>query len=251
MLYLNKNTAIWYKSNSQIARVIRETWVWENIFCPNCWNKILHYENNKPVADFYCQICNEDDELKSGKSFGKKIVDGAYFTMIERLNSMSNPNLFFLNYDEEFFIKNFVIIPKHFFIPEVIEKRKPLHKTAKRVGWIGCNILFSEIPESWKIFYIKNREIQEKQKITDDWQKTLFLREKNIEVKWWIFDIMKCIESLNKKEFYLQEIYNFEEIFKKKYPQNNFIRDKICQQLQFLRDKNYLEFLWNWHYRVL
>ncbi len=54
---------------------------------------------------------------------------------------------------------------------------------------------------------------------------------------------MKCIEKLNKKEFSLQEIYVFENSLKEKYPQNNFIKDKIRQQLQFLRNKNYLQFL--------
>ncbi|MDD2516549.1 MAG: restriction endonuclease, partial [Candidatus Gracilibacteria bacterium] len=82
--------------------------------------------------------------------------------------------------------------------------------------------------------------------------KTLFLRDKNsIESKGWILDIMKCIEMLKKKEFTLQEIYNFEPILRQKYPNNNFIKDKIRQQLQFLRDKGYLEFEGSARYRVL
>ena len=251
MLLLDKKIAINYKSNSQKARVMTESWVWENIFCPNCWWKIIQYKNNKPVADFYCKNCLEEYELKSWKNLGKKIIDWADETMISRLNSQNNPNLFFLNYDINFSVKNFVIIPKHFFLSDIIEKRKPLPKTAKRAGWVGCNILFSQIPESWKLFYIKNWEIQNKEKIIFDWQKTLFLREKKAEVKWWIIDIIKCIEALNKKEFTLQELYNFEKILKQKYPGNNFIKDKIRQQLQFLRNKNYLEFLWNWRYRLL
>jgi len=48
---------------------------------------------------------------------------------------------------------------------------------------------------------------------------------------------MKCIESLHKNEFTLQEIYDFESTLKQKYPNNNFIKDKIRQQLQLLRDK--------------
>lgn len=171
---MQKNIVTEYKSNSQKARIMTETWVGENIFCLNCWNKIFHYENNKPVADFYCKNCNEDYELKSWKNLGKKIVDGAYFTMIERLNSVKNPNLFFLNYDEKLCIKNFVIIPKHFFIPEIIEKRKPLPESTKRAGWIWCNILFSEIPESWKIFYIKNWEIQKKKRFLKIGKKLYF-----------------------------------------------------------------------------
>jgi type II restriction enzyme len=48
---------------------------------------------------------------------------------------------------------------------------------------------------------------------------------------------MKCIEKLDKKEFILQDIYDFENELKLKYPKNNFIKDKIRQQLQKLRDK--------------
>jgi len=62
--------------------------------------------------------------------------------MIERLQSDSNPNFFFLNYDKNSLDAiNFIVIPKYFFIPEIIEKRKPLSQTARRAGWVGCNIL--------------------------------------------------------------------------------------------------------------
>jgi type II restriction enzyme len=74
--------------------------------------------------------------------------------------------------------------------------------------------------------------------VLKDWNKTLFLRDKkNIESKGRILDIMKCIESLHKENFTLQEIYNFEPSLRQKYPENNHINDKIRQQLQFLRDK--------------
>lgn len=106
-----------YKNSSQIARILTEDWVGKNIFCPSCGSILSDYENNKPVADFYCSTCKEDYELKSKKdSMGKKIVDGAYSTMIERLQSHQNPNFFFLNYDlKTFKVSNFIVIPKHFF----------------------------------------------------------------------------------------------------------------------------------------
>ena len=156
MSFLSPDIATQYKSNSQKVRVMTESWAWKHIFCPNCWNEISHYDNNKPVADFFCDNCKEDYELKSWKSIGNKINDWAYTTMINRLLSSQNPNFFFLNYSSNLEIKNFMVIPKHFFIPEIIEKRKPLSASAKRFWWIGCNVLLSWIPESWKIFYIKN-----------------------------------------------------------------------------------------------
>jgi|SRR6056297_709692 len=252
-LTFNTNLATQYNNQSQVIRVLTEDWVKNEIFCPNCGNIISGYPNNKPVGDFFCSNCNEDYELKSKKnSIGKKIVDGAYEMMIERLQSSTNPNFFFLNYNlKNYEVINFFVIPKHFFIPEIIEKRNPLSKNARRAGWVGCNILLSNIPESGKIFYIQNQQRQAKEDILKNWQKTLFLREsKKTELKGWILDIMKCIDNLKKKEFTLNDMYSFEEVLSKKYTENNHIKDKIRQQLQFLRDKGYIEFVSRGVYRL-
>jgi len=252
-LNFNTNLATQYKSQSQAVRVMTEDWVKNEIFCPNCGNFIADFKNNSPVADFYCENCREEYELKSRKdSMGKKIVDGAYNKMIERLDSINNPSFFFLNYDlQSYKVQNFVVIPKHFFVPAIIEKRKPLSQNARRSGWVGCNILLSSIPESGKIFYIKNGETEDKDAVLKNWQKTLFLREsKDVNLKGWILDVMNCIDKLNKKDFTLDEIYNFEIVLSKKHPENKHIKDKIRQQLQFLRDKGYLEFLDRGNYRL-
>jgi type II restriction enzyme len=93
--FLNKELAVRYKSASQKIRVLTENWVDEEIFCPSCGADVNRYENNRPVADFYCPICKEDYELKSkGNVIGSKIVDGAFKSLIERLNSNQVPNLF-------------------------------------------------------------------------------------------------------------------------------------------------------------
>lgn len=254
-MHLNFNTtlATQYKNQSQAIRAMTEDWVKNEIFCPNCGNVIADFKNNSPVADFYCENCREEYELKSKKdSMGKKIVDGAFNKMIERLDSINNPSFFFLNYNlQNYKVQNFVVIPKHFFVPAIIEKRKPLSQNARRSGWVGCNILLSSIPESGKIFYIKNGKTEDKDAVLKNWQKTLFLREfKDINLKGWILDVMNCIDKLNKKDFALDEIYNFENVLSKKHPENKHIKDKIRQQLQFLRDKGYLEFLDRGNYRL-
>lgn len=243
-----------YTSLSQKIRVLTEDWVDRQIYCPNCGHfNIDKYENNKPVADFFCTNCQEDYELKSKRDFvGTKIIDGAYRTMIERLQSANNPNFFLLNYNlQNFKVQNFVVIPKHFFIPEIIEKRKPLSENARRAGWVGCNILIQSIPQSGKIFYIKNGIPENRKDVLRNWQKTLFLRESgNVDLKGWILDVINCIDKLNKKDFTLDEIYGFENILGEKHPENKHIKDKIRQQLQFLRDKGYLEFLDRGKYKL-
>ncbi len=251
-LILDKKLGDIYKSNNQKIRIITESWVSSQIFCPKCGLKVFHYENNKPVADFYCIKCSEDFELKSkmGK-IGKKVSAGAYSKMIERINSTSKPNFFFMSYLESWNINDFFIIPKYFFIPEIIEKRKPLAENAKRAGWVGSNILFSKIPKAGHIFYIEDGKEISKKEVMDSWNKIIFLKDiKRPELKGWILDIMNCIDFLDKKEFKLEDIYDFELDLKNLHPENKHIKDKIRQQLQFLRNKGYLEFLGNGAYRL-
>jgi len=213
-----------YVGQSQKIRVLTEHWVDNQVYCPSCGHlEINKYENNRPVADFFCSNCREDYELKSKReAVGTKIVDGAYRTMIARLQDSHNPNLFLLSYDlKNFEVLNFLVIPKHFFVPEIIEKRKPLSQTAIRAGWVGCNILLQNIPETGKIFFVKNKVIKQKEKVLAEWQKTLFLRgEKELSAKGWLIDVMVCVEKFGRKEFSLDEVYGFENALSKKHPDN-------------------------------
>ena len=243
-----------YKSTSQRVRVLTEHWVDKSVFCPNCGHlNIDKYENNRPVADFYCKNCREDYELKSKQgTIGTKVLDGAYRTMLERLTSSHNPNFFLLNYDlTNLEVTNFFVIPKHFFVPGIIEKRKPLSQTARRAGWVGCNVLLSYIPQAGKIFIIRNKQVEPKEKVLTDWKKTLFLRgEKETSAKGWLLDVMRSIEKLGKQEFKLDDAYAFENELSKLHPENKHIKDKIRQQLQIMRDKGYLDFVSRGHYRL-
>lgn len=251
-LKFNQELASKYTSNSQIARILTENWVKENSYCPNCGeSKIYNYPNNQPVADFFCSICKEDFELKSKTgNLGKKIVDGAYSTMIQRITLDGNPNFFFLTYNKnELKVNNFLIIPKHFFQPEIIEERKPLAPTARRAGWIGCNIDLQKIPVLGRIFLVKNSVVTNKDNVLETWNKTIVLRNKSPEVKGWTLDVLKCIDQIESKEFTLDDAYNFEQELKLKHPDNNFVKDKIRQQLQVLRDMNIIEFISRGKYR--
>ncbi len=250
-LLFNTKLAAGYSSNSQVARILTENWVKENSHCPCCGNLPLNeFENNRPVADFYCKSCNEEFELKSknGK-LSNTITDGAYSTMIQRINSNQNPNFFFLTYSKQWSVNNFLIIPKQFFTTEIIFERKPLKETARRKGWIGCNIDISNIAEAGKIFLVKDAQQVNRQIVKESFNKTVFLRGKSADSKGWILDLMKCVDSISKESFSLDDVYKFENDLKLKHPQNNFIKDKIRQQLQILRDKNIIEFIGRGKYK--
>lgn len=253
LLYFNQNLALDYHSNSQKIRVMSENWVVDNVYCVKCGNKLEHFANNKPVGDMYCTSCKEEFELKSNKAkMGKFIADGAYSTMIEKIEKDDIPNFFYLNYSvNDFKVNNLLIIPKHFFTKDIIIKRPPLASTARRAGWIGCNINVSLIPESGKLYLIKNGEEEKKEKVINDFNKMTFLRKSKGEFRGWLLDILKCIELLNKRTFSLNEVYSFEKFLELKHPNNKNVQAKIRQQLQILRDYGYLEFINRGEYRLI
>ncbi len=253
ILSLNSALGKRYKSPSQQVRVVTEHWVGANIFCPACGDELSKFPDNRPVADFFCSNCKEEYELKSRRAnFTRKVVDGAYSTMIKRLKSVHNPNLFLLRYDyASYQVRDFLVVPKHFFIPEIIEKRNPLSEKARRSFWVGCNILVQDIPSTGKVFFVNDKNVSSRKSVLDNWQKTLFLREaKKPDEKSWSLAIMRCIDELGKTEFALKDVYGFEHALQLKFPSNRHIKDKIRQQLQFLRNRGYLEFLGKGQYRL-
>lgn len=171
--------------------------------------------------------------------------------MIQRINSNQNPNFFFLTYTKNWSVDNFLIIPKQFFTTEIIIKRKPLAETARRAGWIGCNIDISNVVEAGKVFLVKDSKLIKKDIVEISFKKTLFLREKSLESKGWILDLMNCVDMIKNESFSLDDVYKFENKLKLKYPNNNFIKDKIRQQLQILRNKGIIEFTTRGNYKKI
>lgn len=183
---------------------------------------------------------------------GRKITDGAYKTMIDRITSNNNPDFFFMTYSQkELIVKDFVFVPKHFFVPDIIEKRKPLSPTSRRAGWTGCNILVDKIPEQGRIYIISNGRELEMNSVVAQVSKSNLLKTDNINSRGWLMGILNCVNAIPTDLFTLSEIYAFENELQAKHPQNRNIRPKIRQQLQFLRDKGFVEFLGSGKYKKI
>lgn len=235
-----------YRSPSQIARILTEDWLARNMYCPVCGAvSIRKAENNAPVKDYVCECCRAQYELKSKKSttdkYTTKVNDGVYSKMIDRITSLDNPSFFFMHYDN-YGVNNLIIVPKCFFVPEIIEKRKPLEKGAQRAGWEGCNILLKQIPHFAKIPIIRNKEIIDSKHVCKEYNRVYSLQTRTFESRGWLYDVLNCIEQLD-STFTLKQMYAFVGVLKQKHPLNNNIEAKIRQQLQFLRDKGFIEFL--------
>ncbi|MCI9055827.1 MAG: restriction endonuclease [Lawsonibacter sp.] len=253
-LHFDLEKAKMYKSQSQAIRVLTESWAEANLFCPRCgFHRIKHFPNNRAVADFYCPACRSEYELKSknGK-IGAKIADGAYETFIKRITCDHNPDFLILSYHlSDLCVDDLLIIPKHFFTPEIAEKRRPLGDNARRAGWVGCNILFGEIPEQGKISIIQNRCAVDSNEVVAQVQKSVVLQTSNIEARGWLMDLLNCVNQVHGDIFALDDIYRNEAMLQARHPQNNNIRPKIRQQLQVLRDKGVIEFLGRGLYRKI
>ena len=247
-LSFDQSLADKYTSPSQIIRVLTESWVSNNIYCPRCGCPQIHrFPNNQAVADFFCPNCRNEYELKSKSgTIGKKIADGAYGTFIERITSNNNPDFFILSYSmEELCVNDLWVVPKYFFVPEIVEKRNPLADTAKRSGWVGCNILFNQIPAQGQIELIKNRVPIAKETVINNMRRASLLKTRDLEARGWLLDVLSCLNSIHSDQFLLEDVYRFEDSLAIKHPQNHNIRAKIRQQLQVLRDKGFITFLGN------
>ena len=234
-----------YHSKSQIARVLTENWFEKEMYCPACLNsEISRNPNNTKVVDFCCDECKNLYQLKSQTTpFHSRVLDGAFRPMINSIIQKNNPSFCFMHYSNtNWEINNLLIVPKFFFTESIIEKRKPLSDSARRHGWIGCNVLLSKLPLFGKIKVIDNYKIIPEKKVQAEWKKLTFLNDTDQEKRTWLSDILVCIDKLKKQEFNLDEIYAYEEFLSKLHPENYHIKPKIRQQLQFLRDRGVLEF---------
>ncbi len=207
----------------------------------------------KLLAKYCCVICPD-----LNADYYNQLIDdihmenGAYDTMIKRIESINNPNFFFMNYNkQDLHVKDFLMVPKYFFSPEIIEKRKPLSDTARRAGWVGCNIVLKQIPEEGRIFIVKNEiEIPQKE-IISKVKRTDFIKQYKLDARGWVLDVLNCVNQIEGRDFTLEQMYKFEDVLSKKHPDNNHIKDKIRQKLQILRDKGILEFRGRGHYRKI
>ena len=250
-LQFDETIAADYKSASQKVRVMSERWLTQNLFCPCCGNiRVEKMPNNSPVADVYCENCGEVFELKSKRNrIGAKILDGAYHTMIERITSNVNPQLFLMQYSAKFSVTDLTLVPKFFFTPDIIERRKPLPPTARRAGWVGCNILYEKIPEQGKIAVIRGGAEVEVAEVLRSYDKAKKLQTNNLKLRGWLLDVLNCVNDIGSEIFTSQDIYKYAGILGAKHEHNRNVEAKIRQQLQFLRDKGFIEFVSRGVYR--
>lgn len=242
-LIMPAHLAVDYKSLSQKARVVSESWGEANLYCPNCSSPSLNSApNNTKAFDYICPKCKLTFQLKSKSSaFGTRILDSGYDAMISAIKDDRTPNLYALHYNKNSWqVENLILIPHFAFSTSAIEARKPLSPNARRAGWVGCFIALDKIPSDAKIQLISNGRYVSDAHVRKCFNRLRPLKEINSQERGWTLDILRIIRSLGKKEFKNSDIYDFESQLHKLHPDNNHVQAKIRQQLQFLRNKGFL-----------
>jgi type II restriction enzyme len=242
-----------YKSKSQRARIATESWAETNLFCPNCSSpELVSAAVGTPVIDFTCPKCAATYQLKSQSSaLSGRIVDAAYSSMVRAIMEDRTPNLYALHYHlSEWSVVNLILIPRFAFPLSAIEKRKPLAATARRAGWVGCNILLNAIPEDARIKIVSDGKPVAPAVVRARYARVRPLAKIKAKERGWTLDVLNVVRSLKKTEFDLADVYKFDAKLGQLHPANRHVPDKIRQQLQVLRDLGILEFLGGGEYRL-
>jgi type II restriction enzyme len=235
--------AVRYKSRAQQARVVTEAWGREQLFCVNCDSESLAGTpaNNRAI-DFVCPQCAAPFQLKAKHgAIGATLGDGAFTAMLAAIREDRTPNLLVLRYEwPAWQVLDLFLIP-HFAFPEsAIIKRPPLAATARRAGWIGCNIDLRRIAPGARIPVVTACIPTPVATVRAHYKHLKPLREINAKERGWTLDVLNAVRRLGKVEFTTAESYAFARELEQLHPDNRHVRDKIRQQLQVLRDAKLL-----------
>ena len=109
--------------------------------------------------------------------------------------------------------------------------------------------MLDKIPLQGRISIVLDGSIVDRNSVMQKTQTAQLLKIESISARGWLMDILHCVNAIDADEFCLRDMYRFEALLQQKHPDNNNVKPKIRQQLQFLRDKGIIDFLGNGHYR--
>ena len=242
-----------YKSKSQRARVATEAWGLASLYCPTCdAPQLKDSPTNTHAIDFSCGGCAATFQLKAqSKPLVGRIVDSAYSAMVAAIREDRTPNLFAMHYSmDDWHVENMILIPHFAFPLSAIEKRKPLGPKARRAGWVGCNILLGAIPEDARIPIVVNRKARRPDEVRRQFRRIRKLESVRPDQRGWALDVLNVLRRIGKTDFNLNEVYSYADELQQLHPNNRHVEPKIRQQLQVLRDKDFLEFVRPGEYRM-
>lgn len=241
-----------FKSRSQIARRITEAWGAENLYCAACpASAIQPTPPNTKAVDFMCGRCGNGYQLKAGLGWSEtRVPDAGYSAMIAAIRADAAPNLLVMQYSTDWNVRNLLLVPSFFITESAIERRPPLAPTARRAGWVGCNVLLRAIADDGKLRLVRDSVDVPVRAIRAEFTRIRGVAKLDPEVRGWTLDVLRVVRSLGRPRFTIQDIYDAEDRLGSLHPKNRNVRAKIRQQLQVLRDLGLLQFQTRGNYAI-
>ena len=241
-----------YKSASQLARVLTERWTLDNFYCASCGAGLSPYPASTPLYDFHSPECRERFQLKSSRrTFGASVLDSEYRTALQGVLRDAYPSLILLRYDPlRWAVSDLELVHRACITTSALVPRRPLSAAARRAGWQGCSISLANVPVLGRIGVVREGLVRAKTEVLQQWKRSDRLLEAEPQARGWLADVLMCVERLY-STFTLENVYSFEAELAAKHPKNRFVRAKIRQQLQELRDIGLIEFVSPGVYRRL
>jgi type II restriction enzyme len=252
VLKMDRGPATGYTSGAQVTRRITETWASTNLYCAACDSERVDAQPcNTRASDFRCPSCSACYQLKARRSWSEsRVPDAAYAAMIEAIRNNRTPNLVVLHYDAAWNVRNLLLIPSFFFNESAVERRPPLAQTARRAGWVGCNIRLDAIAPEGKLHIVRGGVAELPQVVRARYGIVRPLARLAPEVRGWALDVLRIVRRLATTTFTLSDVYAHEAELTDLHPSNRHVRDKIRQQLQVLRDADLIRFLGRGSYEL-
>jgi type II restriction enzyme len=252
-MFGNIDLGLGYSSRTQKVRMISEDWIARHAYCLRCdSDKLSPTRANTQSRDFICGRCSHSYELKSKRgSFSSKVLDGAYGAMLQTIREGRTPTFLLLEYSTSWSILRLRAIHHSLITETAIQPRKPLAASARRAGWIGCNIVLPEIAVQGQIPLVADGLMCAKSESRQAFARLESLSSLSTANRTWAATILRFTNRLGTTNFSLQDMYGFESEFQSLFPDNRHVRAKIRQQLQVLRDAGILNFLGSGKYELL
>jgi type II restriction enzyme len=232
-----------------------EGWAENNFYCPKCLQpRVTRQRAGFKVMDFSCPNCFQTYSLESQKTpFRKTVRDSDYYTFLESINNRRNPDQVLLHYDRQrLVVVDVEVIPSFFFTESCIIPSNPSKPKARKKPWQGCSFSLEMVPEDGHVEIVKDERIASPQDVHEKYEKAAKLMvHRTLKGRGWTTDVLRCLRDMRKSSFNLEDIYAYERELQNLHPDNKFVRPKIRQQLQVLRDHEILRFIKRGQYELI
>ncbi len=110
--------------------------------------------------------------------------------------------------------------------------------------------MISNIPPDARVHVVRGGIPVSPASVREQYARLRPLEKLEHEIRGWTLDVLRFVRSLEREQFSLADVYAFRHELQGLHPENRYIQEKIRQQLQRLRDLEFLEFLGRGRYRL-